>query len=476
MVITTKIYFLLQTLNQMSKQHLSLCTAGHVDSGKSSLCGRLIFELGGISEREMQKLREEADRLGKSSFSYAFYMDTQKAERERGITISTTTREFFTDNYHVSLIDNPGHRDFIKNMISGSSQCDAAILLIPCDGGFVSAVAKGNKAENEVMGQSRQHARILNLIGVKQLIIGLNKMDSDTAKYSEERYNEVKNEVRDMLIRVGWNKDFVMNSVPFIPFSAWKGDNLLKKSENMPWWNGVDAKAIDGSTVHVETLFDAIDKFLKVPKRPVDKPLRAPISGVHQIKGVGTVLTSRVETGVVKPGMEVIFLPSHTETNPCCGKIFTIEMHHKSIPEATCGDNIGMNIKGLSKDYMPKVGDVMILKSDTTLKPIKRFTAQVQVLDHGGELKPGYTPVAFCRTDRSACKIVEIKWKMGKETGNQKMPNPPFIKQNEAAEIIFEPQQGFVVEPYDKCEALGRVCFLDSGTVVMVGKVIDVEF
>lgn len=441
----------------------------------STTTGHLIFELGGISERDMQKLRDEAARLGKSSFSFAFFMDTTKEERERGVTIQCTTKEFFTERYHLSCVDSPGHRDFIKNMISGASQADVGLLMVPADGGFTVSIAKGNHKEGEVQGQTRQHARLLNLLGIKQLIIGINKMDSDIAGYKEERYKEIRDEMILMLQRVGWPKQFVETSVAFLPISGWKGDNLLKKSENMPWWNGVDVKATDGTTVHVTTIYDALDKLIQVPKRPVEKNLVCPISGVHKIKGVGDVLTSRIEMGVAKPGMEVMFLPTHTAANACTGKIFSIEMHHRSIPEAPCGNNVGFSIKGLNKDNMPKIGDVMVLKNDATFKVPKRFTTQVQILDHPGELKLGYTPVIFSRTGRAACKMVEIKWKMGKETGNAKVDNPPFVKQNEAAEIVWEPQQPFMVTPFDICEGLSRCAIMDGGSVVMIAKVTGIE-
>lgn len=461
-------------MSETPKEHISICVVGHVDAGKSSTCGRLMFELGGINEREMAKLKESADQLGKSSFMYAFYMDKTAEERTRGITISCTTKEFFTSQYHYSLIDSPGHVDFIKNMISGSSQCDSCLLLVPADGGFTTSIARKNREENTVEGQSRQHAKIINLLGVKQLVVGINKMD--TCAYSEERFNEIANEVKDMLIKVGWPKIFVNDSVPIIPYSGWCGDNLLKRSEAMPWWKGTDVKALDGTMAHVETIYEALDTFIKVPKRLIDKPLRAPISGIYSIKGVGTVLTTRIETGTVKPGAEVVFLPAHSETNPCTGKIFTIEMHHRSIPMASSGDNVGMNIKGLNKDYLPSVGNVMILKTDNTLKAAKRFTAMVNVMDHPGELHVGYSPIVFCRTERSSCKMIEIKWKISKETGGQKVENPPFIKQNEAAEVVFEPQQGFVVEPYNTCEGLGRLAVFDGGSLVMIAKVTNVEF
>merc|ERR1711881_510257 len=225
------------------KTHLSLVVCGHVDAGKSTTTGHLLFELGGISEREMEKLKEKAAQLGKSSFSFAFYLDTQKDERERGVTIACTTKEFYTDSYHYTIIDAPGHRDFIKNMISGAGQADVGMLMVPADGNFATAIAKGNHKANEVQGQTRQHARLLNLLGVKQLIVGINKMDCDTAGYKEDRYNEIRDEMRNMLQKVGWKPDFVQKSVPVLPISGWMGDNLIKKTTNMGWWSGVDVEA-----------------------------------------------------------------------------------------------------------------------------------------------------------------------------------------------------------------------------------------
>ena len=441
----------------------------------SSLCGRLLYEMGGINEREMQKLKEEADKLGKSSFCFAFYMDKQKEERERGITIVCTTKEFFTKTKHYTIIDAPGHRDFIKNMISGASQADVAVIMVPADGNFTVSLAKGNAKEGEVQGQTRQHARLVNLLGVKQIIVGVNKMDCDLAKYSEERFNEVKNEAINTLLRVGYNPKFVKENVVVLPISGWKGDNLMKKSDNMPWWKGTTVKALDGNDVTVTTLYEALEEYVKIPKRPIEAPLRVPVSTLVKIKGIGEIVCGRVEQGTMKVGDEVIFLPAHTDSIPCVGKVFSIEMHHRSVDAAGPGDNVGVSIKGL-KDYSPKSGDIMILKKDQTLKKATRITAQVQVLEHPGELKVGYTPVGFVRTSRAPLKLVEIKWKMGKETGNQKVDNPACLKSNEMAEVVFEPQLPFVVETFDKCEGLGRLAIMDSSSVVMLGKVTQVLF
>lgn len=454
------------------KEHLSVVICGHVDSGKSTTTGRLLFELGGIPEREMEKLKSEAETLGKSSFAFAFYMDRAKEERERGVTIACTTKEFFTERWHYTIIDAPGHRDFIKNMISGAAQADVAVLMVPADGNFTTAIQKGDHKAGEVQGQTRQHGRLINLLGVKQIVVGVNKMDCDVAKYSKERYDEIANEMKNTLVKVGLKKDFVASSVPVIPISGWMGDNLITQSENMPWWKGMDVKKSDGSTIHVHTLLDVLNNFVEKPERVVDAPMRLPLSGIYKIKGVGDVLAGRVEQGVVKPNEEVIFLPTHTASNPCTGKVFTVEMHHKRVEAANPGDNVGMNIKGLDKLNMPRTGDVMIYKKDTTLSVVKDFTAQIQTLDIPGEIKTGYSPIGFVRCGRAACRIKEIDWKMGKETGGKKMESPHSLKSNEVAQVVFEPQQPLIVDSFKNCEGLSRIAFLDGNSAVMLGKVI----
>jgi len=456
------------------KQHVSIVICGHVDAGKSTTTGRLIFELGGIDQRTMDKLKAEADALGKGSFAFAFYMDRQKEERERGVTIACTTKEFFTETKHYTVIDAPGHRDFIKNMITGASQADVALLMVPSDGNFIAAIAKGNHKAGEVQGQTRQHAVLINLLGVKQLIVGVNKMDCDVAGYGEPRYVEIRDEMRLMLVKAGWKKAFVADSVPVLPISGWMGDNLITKSDKMDWWKGVDVK-VDKETLHIDTLLDALEKMVRIPKRPEGQVMRTPISGVFKIKGVGDVLTGRVEQGAVKPGDEVIFLPTHTASTACAGKVFTVEMHHKTVDAAHSGDNVGLNIKGLPKDNMPRVGDVMVGKADKSIDRVKSFVAQVQIMNHPGQLKVGYCPIAFVRTARSAVRMSKIDWKVGKETGGQKAESPAALKANEMAQVHFEPQQPFVVDSFKNCEGLGRIAIMEGNSVVMLGKVVKVE-
>merc|ERR1712153_224828 len=389
--------------------------------------------------------------------------------------IACTTKEFFTDRYHYTVIDAPGHRDFIKNMISGAAQADVAVLMVPADGNFTTAIQKGDHKQGIVQGQTRQHARLINLLGVKQLIVGVNKMDADLALYKEARYNEIRDEMKSMLVKVGWPKGFVEKKVPVVPISGWMGDNLLTKSANMPWWNGMKCKISKEKAVHINTLKEALNDFVQIAKRDPEKPMRLPVSGVYKIKGVGDVLTGRVEQGSVKPGEEVKFLPTHTASTACTGKVFTVEMHHKRIDAGTSGDNIGMNVKALNKDNMPRVGDVMVYKTDETIQITKNFTCQVQILDIPGEIKCGYSPIGHVRCGRAACRLVQINWKMGKDTGGEKAEGAVSLKTNDAAEGVFEPQQPMVVDSFDKCEGLSRIAFLDGNSAVMLGKVCGVN-
>jgi elongation factor 1-alpha len=244
----------------------------------------------------------------------------------------------------------------------------------------------------------------------------------------------------------------------------------------MGWWNGMDIEAPNtGEKAHVTTLLDFLNDVAGPPPREDSKPMRCPISGVYKIKGVGDVLAGRVEQGKALPNEEVVFLPTHTSANACGGKIFTIEMHHRRVESAGAGDNVGMNIKGLDKANMPRSGDVMVLKKDTSLGYVKNFTAQVQTLDIPGEMKCGYSPIGFVRCGHAACKVIGLDWKVGKETGGKKMPDPHSLKSNEMAQVKFEPQQPLVVDSFKNCEGLSRIAFLDGNTAMMLGKVCAVE-
>jgi len=449
------------------KEHLSLVVCGHVDAGKSTTCGHLIFKMGGIGEREMAKLNDLAAEKGKSSFGFAYYLDTCKEERDRGVTIQCNTKEFFTDTYHYTIVDAPGHKDYIKNMITGSATADVGMLLVPAEkGGFEAAIAKADAKLGVDEGQTRQHARLLYLLGVEQIIVGINKMDA--CNWSEDRFNEIKDEFVKMLQMVGYKP----KKVPFIPYSGFHGDNLVEPiaAGKADWYKGWSANQTPKKQITGMTIVEALDNYIVPPKREPDAALRLPVSNIYNIKGVGQIICGTVEQGTLRPGDQVGFVPSNLKGK----KIFSIEQHKKVLSEAGPGNSVGLSIKGIAKDEKVNPGDIIYNEKDGELKPVKSFVALVSVQEHPGVLKPGYCPVVFSRTAKVACKMTKILWKMGKKTGGAKVENPPELSQFENAEIEFEPTAPLFVEPFAECAALGRFAVMDSNRLKMLGKVSSV--
>merc|ERR1712240_128637 len=388
--------------------------------------------------------------MGKGSFKYAWVLDKLKAERERGITIDIALWKFETNKYYVTIIDAPGHRDFIKNMITGTSQADCAVLIVAAGTGeFEAGISKE--------GQTREHALLAYTLGVKQLIIGVNKMDSTSPPYSESRFKEIEKEVSTYIKKIGFNP----KAVAFVPISGWNGDNMLEESKNMSWYKGWSVERKEGNASG-KTLINALDAILP-PKRPTDKALRLPLQDVYKIGGIGTVPVGRVETGIIKPGMVVTFAPANVTT-----EVKSVEMHHEALPEAVPGDNVGFNIKNVSvKDI--KRGYVA---SDSKNKPasgVADFTAQVIVLNHPGQVQAGYSPVLDCHTAHIACKFAEIKEKVDRRTGKSTENNPKFIKSGDAAIVLLTPSKPMCVEAFTDYPPLGRFAVRDMRQTVAVG-------
>ena len=425
-------------MSKKDKTHINLVVIGHVDSGKSTSTGHLIYKCGGIDKRTIEKFEKEAAEAGKASFKYAWVMDKLKSERERGITIDISLWQFETPKYHFTIIDAPGHRDFIKNMITGTSQADCAILMIASpQGEFEAGISKE--------GQTREHALLSFTLGVKQMIVCMNKMDEKTVNYSEERYNEIKKEVSDFLKKVGYKPD----NINFIPISGWNGDSMLERATNTPWYKG-------------PTLLEALDK-IEPPKRPTEKPLRLPLQDVYKIGGIGTVPVGRVETGILKPGMNVTFAPADVKSD-----VKSVEMHHTSVPEAIPGDNVGFNVKGLSvKDI--KRGYVCGDSKNDPPKECESFVAQVIIMNHPGQIENGYTPVLDCHTAHIACKFSEIQSKIDRRTGKATEEEPKFIKTGDSALVLLKPSKAMCVETFTEYPPLGRFAVRDMKQTVAVG-------
>jgi elongation factor 1-alpha len=421
----------------------SCAHSGHVDCGKSTTTGHLIYFLGGIDKRSLERYEKEAAEMGKGSFKYAWVLDKLKAERERGITIDITLWKFETPRYQITVIDAPGHRDFIKNMITGTSQADVALLVVDASrGSFEAGISKE--------GQTREHALLAHTLGVKQVIVGVNKMDDWTVAYSEERFEEIRKEVSAFLKSLGYKP----SKIPFVPISGWVGDNMIDKSSNMNWYEG-------------PTLLEALDQ-VTPPKRPTDKPLRVPLQDVYKISGIGTVPVGRVETGVMLPGQHILFAPSRIETD-----VKSIEMHHTSIPRAVPGDNIGFNVKNVAvKDL--KRGYVACDARASPAAGASSFDAQVIVLNHPGKIHPGYSPVLDCHTAHVACRVDQIACKMDRRTGKVLEDNPEFIKTGDAALVRLVPTKPLCVESFTEFPPLGRFAMRDMKRTVAVGVVKDV--
>lgn len=418
----------------VEKPHLNLAIIGHIDHGKSTLVGRLLYETGAVPAHTVEKYKEEAKAKGKESFAFAWVMDSLKEERDRGITIDVAHQRFDTPKYYFTIVDCPGHRDFVKNMITGASQADAAVL--------VCAAKEG------VQAQTKEHVFLARTLGINQLIIALNKMDE--VNFDQNRYNLVKGDLATLLKMVGYKPDEML----FIPVSAFRGDNVAKPSENLKWFTG-------------PTFLGALDT-LKQPEKPVQLPLRIPVQDAYTISGIGTVPVGRVETGRMKKGDRVIFMPSKAS-----GEVKSIEMHHEEIPEALPGDNIGWNVRGVERKDIRR-GDVC---GHTDKPPMvaEEFTAQIIVLQHPSAITAGYTPVFHCHTAQTACVITKLLKKLDPKTGQTKEENPAFIKTGDAALVAVKPTRPIAIERVKEIPQLGRFAIRDMGMTIAAGMVVDIK-
>jgi elongation factor 1-alpha len=425
------------------KTHINIVVIGHVDSGKSTTTGHLIYKCGGIDKRTIEKFEKEAQEMGKGSFKYAWVLDKLKAERERGITIDIALWKFESPKYYFTIIDAPGHRDFIKNMITGTSQADCAVLVVASgQGEFEAGISKN--------GQTREHALLAYTLGVKQMIVVVNKMDDKSVNWGQPRYEEIKKEVSAYIKKIGYNPD----KVPFVPISGWHGDNMLERSTNLTWYKG-------------PTLLEALDT-IEPPKRPSDKPLRIPLQDVYKIGGIGTVPVGRVETGILKPGMIVTFAPVMVTT-----EVKSIEMHHEALPQALPGDNVGFNVKNVSVKDIRRGNVAGDSKNDPPAETAD-FVAQVIILNHPGQIHNGYAPVLDCHTAHIACKFQEILTKVDRRTGKEIEAAPKNIKSGDAAMIRLVPSKPMCVESFSDYPPLGRFAVRDMRQTVAVGVIKEV--
>jgi len=413
------------------KEHFNVVFIGHVDHGKSTTVGRLLFDGGAVDEQTMKKLKQEAIENGKAGFEFAYVMDGLAEERERGVTIDLAHKKFESEKYEFTIIDAPGHADFIKNMITGVSQADAAVLVVASTDGV-----------NE---QTKEHAYLSKTFGIDQLIVAVNKMDM--REYSEARFNEVKTELNGLVGNLGFK------SVRFIPIASLPGDNVVNKTDKMPWWT-------EG------TLLDLLNGF-EVSEKPTSLPLRVPLQDVYSIKGIGLVPVGRVETGILRPNTKIVAVPAKTGTG-MAGEVKDVEMHHEKVSEAPPGFNVGFSAKGFNKGDITK-GDV-IGTTDAPPTLATEFTGQIFVLNHPSVITVGYSPVFHIHTAQVSCRITEIV----KRVNGDMAANPDFIRQGDAAIVKFIPLKAVVIETKDTIPQLARFAIRDSGKTVAAGQCIEV--
>ncbi|MCW4048158.1 MAG: translation elongation factor EF-1 subunit alpha [Candidatus Bathyarchaeota archaeon] len=430
-------------MSKRDKPHINLIIIGHVDHGKSTSIGHMFYKAGAISEKQLKDFEAEAKALGKESFKYAWVLDKLKEERERGVTIDLAFYELETRKNVFTIIDSPGHRDFVKNMVTGASQADGAILMI-------SAKRGEYEAGTNPGGQTREHAFLAKTLGVNQMVVAVNKMDDTSVNWEQNRYEEVKDGVSRLLKMVGYNPE----KIHFVPTSGWTGDNLVDKSEKMPWYTG-------------PPLLEALDSF-ELPPKPTDKPLRIPVQEVYTIRGVGTTPVGKVETGVLKPGDDIVFMPSGER-----GKVNSIETHYTNIPEAGPGDNIGFNTKGVSIDKL-KRGDVAS-HPNNLCRVAKAFTGRIFLIHHPTAIGEGYTPVLHLHTAQVAVKFDKLVSKLDPRTGQTLEENPAYLRTGDAAIVRFVPLQPVAMESFKDYPQLGRFALRDMGTTIGAGVVIDIE-
>ncbi len=424
------------------KPHMNLVFIGHVDHGKSTLVGRTLLDTGHIEKYLIDKFKKEAEERGKGGFEFAYVMDGLKEERERGVTIDVAHKRFDTNKYYFTIIDAPGHRDFVKNMITGTSQADAAVLVVAANDG--------------VMAQTKEHVFLARTLGVEQMVVAINKMDMAGVDYSGDRYEKVKTDVEKLLRLV----NFPRKKVQFVPTSALRGDNVVEKSDNMGWYKGK------------KTFVDCLNA-LDVPSKPTNLPLRLPIQDVYTITGVGTVPVGRIETGVMTPGDKVTFLPSK-RSGGASGEVKTIEMHHEMIPRAEPGDNVGFNVRGIGKKDIRR-GDVCGAADNppTLISSKQTFDAQIAVLQHPSAITVGYTPVFHAHTAQIACRFEELTVKIDPKTGGIKEKNPTLLRTGDIAKVKIRPTRPLVLEKDIK--QLSRFAIRDMGTTVAAGVCLNIN-
>ncbi len=427
----------------LEKPMINVTIVGHVDHGKSTLLGRLFYEIGEIPKETLLRLEQQADSLGKKSFEFAFIFDKSLESRQRGVTIDLGFRGYETAEKKFNIIDAPGHKDFIKNMLTGTSEADAGVLVVDIS----------ETSRDGIKPQTKEHATLLYTLGVSQLIVVLNKMDK--VDYSQKVYENVKNILSAFLKNIGFRQEIL-----FIPTAAYLGENVTKKSEKIPWYNGL-------------TFYDALNS-LKEPKRLTDKPFKMPILRVFKTSS-GPVIAGRVESGVVTVGDNVVIVP-YPGKGHIKGEVKSIEWQHKTLKETSPGYDVGIMLTRTDKGFVTrqvKKGYVMGSVQNPPVE-VNKFEAKILILNHPQSIKPGYSPTLFCHQAQIPCKITIFEDKFDPSTGVIQEKNPLFLKNGDGATVIVEPLRPLVIEEVSKIPRMARFALRDMGKTIGAGMCIKI--
>jgi len=413
----------------MNKSTINLVIIGHKDHGKSTLIGRLLYDSKAIPQQKIQEIKEETQRTGRGQFRFSYLLDSLEEERKGGLTIDIMHTPFKTKKHLYTIIDCPGHKEFIKNMMTGASQADAAVLVI--------------SAKEGMEDQTKQHAYLASTIGIKQLVVAVNKMDE--RNYDQTRFREVSERLNEFLDSLDYR------NVPTIPLSALKGDNVFKKSQRMAWYNGA-------------TFIDALDQNISPPTPPTGKPLRGFVQDVYDTER-GKIIICKIETGSMKTGKDLIFSPSSQK-----GRINTIELFGQEVDRAEPGDSVELAVEGI--DYIER-GEV-ISYPENKAETIQSFTAQVIVLTDTRIENNDILKIRYGTAERK-CKVHRILEKMDPVnlTIQQKLPSG--LKDGDIARVKFSTLEPTCLEKYSEIPQLGRFVIEGKKGAAAAGIVLEVN-
>ncbi|XP_039914240.1 HBS1-like protein isoform X3 [Hirundo rustica] len=429
---------------QGGKQLLNLVVIGHVDAGKSTLMGHLLYLLGNVNKRTMHKYEQESKKAGKASFAYAWVLDETGEERERGVTMDVGMTKFETPTKVITLMDAPGHKDFIPNMITGAAQADVAILVVDASRGEF-------EAGFETGGQTREHGLLVRSLGVTQLAVAVNKMDQ--VNWQQERFQEITSKLGQFLKQAGFKE----SDVAYIPTSGLGGENLVTRGQSSDltqWYKG-------------NCLLEQIDSF-KPPQRSVDKPFRLCVADVFKDQGSGFCVTGKIEAGFIQVGERLLAMPPN-ET--CTAKGITL--HDEPVDWAAAGDHVSLTLTGM--DIIKINVGCVFCDPKEPIKVCTRFRARVLIFNIEVPITKGFPVLLHYQTVSEPATITRLLSVLHKSTGEVTKKKPKFLAKGQNALIELQTQRPVALELYKDFKELGRFMLRYSGSTIAAGVVTEIK-